>query len=181
MSLSRRHLLGLAGLSAGALLFGTACGRPASAQAAATPGRRFPYELSDAQWRQRLTPAQYAVLRGHATERAYSSPLDREHRSGTFTCAGCAQALFPSSSKFESGTGWPSFWSALIGAVGEQHDSSFGMRRVEVHCSRCGGHLGHLFNDGPRPTGLRYCINGAALAFTPGQSPADDAGWRVRR
>ncbi len=119
----------------------------------------------DAQWRRLLTPAQYTVLRGQGTERAFSSPLNGEHRRGTFHCAGCALALFSSAAKFDSGTGWPSFWAPLHGAVGEDRDTTFGMLRVEVHCRRCGGHLGHVFDDGPRPTGLRYCINGVALDF----------------
>jgi len=182
MSLSRRHLLGLGGMAAGALLLGASgCSRAAPAQAAAPQRGPFPYQLSDAQWRQRLTPAQYAVLRQHATERAYTSPLNKEHRRGTFHCAGCAQALFASSSKFDSGTGWPSFSAVLPGAVGEQRDTSYGMVRVEVHCSRCGGHLGHLFDDGPRPSGLRYCMNGAAMTFAAAETAAADGGWRVRR
>lgn len=182
MSLSRRHLLGLGGLAAGAALLGvSACSRAAPAQAAASPRGPFPLQLDEAQWRQRLTPAQFAVLRQHSTERAFTSPLNKEHRRGTFHCAGCAQALFASTSKFESGTGWPSFSAVLPGAVGEQRDTAFGMLRVEVHCSRCGGHLGHLFNDGPRPSGLRYCINGAAMTFTAGDGNSADGGWRVRR
>ena len=120
---------------------------------------------SDAEWRQRLTPAQYAVLRQQATERPWSSPLNKEHRQGTFACAGCALPLFSSSTKFESGTGWPSFFAPLEGAVETQVDRSHWMTRTEVHCARCGGHLGHVFPDGPPPTGLRYCINGVALDF----------------
>jgi len=125
----------------------------------------FPFEKSDEEWRRQLTPEQYAVLRGHATERAGSCALLREHRPGTFSCAGCGQALFVADRKFESGTGWPSFFAPLDQALGTTEDRSFGMRRVEVHCSRCGGHLGHVFEDGPPPTGLRYCINGVALTF----------------
>ena len=117
--------------------------------------------------RRRLTPEQYRVLRQHGTERAGSSPLNKEHRAGTFVCAGCAQPLFSSETKFESGTGWPSFWAPIEGAVGTSEDRSFFMTRTEVHCSRCGGHLGHVFEDGPPPTGLRYCMNGAALTFEP--------------
>ncbi len=183
MSLSRRHLLGLGGMAAAASVLGIgACSRAAPAAAEAAPARRFEIMRSDAQWKQQLTPAQYAVLRQQATERAGSSPLDREKRRGTFHCAGCALPLFSSSTKFDSGTGWPSFWAPLHDAVGEQRDTLFGMVRVEIHCRRCGGHLGHVFNDGPRPTGLRYCMNGAALTFEPAASTdANDAGsaWRV--
>jgi len=128
----------------------------------------FPFELTDAEWRQRLTAEQYRILRGHGTERAGTSPLDREKRQGTFHCAGCDQALFSSATKFDSGTGWPSFWRPLEGAVGESEDNSLFMSRTEVHCANCGGHLGHVFPDGPPPTGLRYCMNGAAMSFKPG-------------
>jgi peptide-methionine (R)-S-oxide reductase len=119
------------------------------------------------EWRRLLTPAQYQVLRQEATEPAGSSPLLGEHRKGVFACAGCELPLFKSETKFESGTGWPSFWSPVEGAVGIKTDRSLGMQRTEVHCRRCGGHLGHVFNDGPRPTGLRYCMNGVALKFIP--------------
>src|SRR3954462_4460864 len=127
----------------------------------------FPFQLTDEQWRARLSPAQYTVLRSHGTERAFSSPLDHERRPGQFFCAGCGQALFSSSTKFDSGTGWPSFWQPLDGAVASRVDASWLMIRTEVHCSKCGGHLGHVFNDGPAPTGLRYCMNGAAMQFRP--------------
>jgi peptide-methionine (R)-S-oxide reductase len=127
----------------------------------------FPYQLDDAAWRQKLTPEAYAVLRREATERPFTSALLDEHRRGTFTCAGCDQDLFASDTKFDSGTGWPSFWKPLDGAVGTREDSTFGMTRTEVHCSRCGGHLGHVFDDGPPPTGLRYCMNGVSLGFRP--------------
>lgn len=123
--------------------------------------------LSDAQWQERLTPAQYAVLRRAGTERPYSSPLNAEHRHGTFACAGCALPVFSSNTKFESGTGWPSFWAPIAHAVDEDRDVTLGMVRTEVHCHRCGGHLGHVFDDGPRPTGLRYCMNGVAMTFAP--------------
>lgn len=129
---------------------------------------KFPFTLSDAEWRKRLNPAQYRVLRGHGTERAGSSPLDKEKLKGTFACAGCGQGLFSSTTKFDSGTGWPSFWKPLPSATGTKVDSSLGMVRTEVHCSRCGGHLGHVFNDGPKPTGKRYCMNGVAMTFRPG-------------
>ncbi len=127
----------------------------------------YPFQLSDDEWRQKLGPAAFQVLRKHGTERAGTSPLNMEKRNGVFHCAGCGQALFAAETKFESGTGWPSFWQPLEGAVGETEDRSFFMTRVEVHCSNCGGHLGHVFPDGPRPTGLRYCMNGVSMTFTP--------------
>ncbi|WMJ67709.1 peptide-methionine (R)-S-oxide reductase MsrB [Stenotrophomonas sp. 24(2023)] len=181
MSLTRRHLLGLGGMACAAGLVGlAACSRAAPAAAQTRPQQPFEVTRSDADWRRQLSPAQYAVLRQQATERPYSSPLNKEHRRGTFSCAGCGLPLFSSSTKFESGTGWPSFWAPLHDAVGEDRDTAFGMVRVEVHCRRCGGHLGHVFADGPRPTGLRYCMNGAALAFEPAPAGGDAAGgWRV--
>ncbi len=127
----------------------------------------FPVNHSEDEWRALLTPEQFAILREEGTERPGSSALLAEHRKGVFACAGCDQSLFSSETKFESGTGWPSFWAPLDKAVGTSRDTSHGMARVEVHCSRCGGHLGHVFNDGPRPTGLRYCMNGFAMTFTP--------------
>ena len=128
------------------------------------------YEVThtDAEWRKLLTPEQYDVLRQRGTERAFTSPLLNEHRAGTFACAGCDLPLFSSTTKFDSGTGWPSFWAPLPDAVDETEDRSFGMTRTAVSCHRCGGHLGHVFTDGPKPTGLRYCMNGVALKFTPG-------------
>jgi peptide-methionine (R)-S-oxide reductase len=125
----------------------------------------FPVSKTDSEWRRLLTPAQFSVLRMSSTERPYTSALNDEHRRGTFTCAGCAQRLFSSDTKFDSGTGWPSFWRPLPNAVGETRDTSLFMTRTAVHCSRCGGHLGHVFDDGPKPTGLRYCMNGVAMAF----------------
>lgn len=122
---------------------------------------------SDAEWRRLLTPEQYQVLRRHGTERAGSSPLNKEHRAGTYRCAGCGQPLFSSDTKFDSGTSWPSFWAPIEGAIETSTDRSFLMVRTEVHCRRCGGHLGHVFDDGPAPTGQRYCMNGAALRFEP--------------
>ncbi len=119
------------------------------------------------EWRQRLTPEQFHVLRKHGTERAGTSPLDKEDGSGRFLCAGCGEPLFSSETKFNSGTGWPSFWDTLDNAVATTVDNSLFMTRTEVHCKRCGGHLGHVFEDGPRPTGLRYCMNGLALTFKP--------------
>src|SRR5882724_3839711 len=127
----------------------------------------FEVTHSDAEWRRLLTPAQYSVLRQSGTERPFSSPLLHEQRAGDFTCAGCDRPLFSSTTKFDSRTGWPSFWAPLDKAVDIRRDSTFGMARTAVHCSRCGGHLGHVFDDGPKPTGLRYCIDGFALVFRP--------------
>lgn len=127
----------------------------------------FEVTRSDAEWRAMLSPEAYAVLRQSATEQPFTSPLLDEHRPGVFACAGCARELFSSETKYESGTGWPSFWQPLDGAVGTSEDRTFGMVRTAVHCSRCGGHLGHVFDDGPQPTGLRYCMNGVALGFRP--------------
>jgi len=128
----------------------------------------FEITKNDAEWRQALSPEQYRVLREHGTERAGTSPLDKEHGKGTFLCAGCELALFASDTKFDSRTGWPSFYAPLENAVGTTTDRGFFMVRTEVHCRRCGGHLGHVFDDGPQPTGLRYCMNGAALKFSLG-------------
>ena len=128
---------------------------------------RFAVEKSDEEWRRELDPEQFRVLRKHGTEPAFTSPLNEEKRAGMFRCAGCGQPVFGSDTKFNSGTGWPSFHTPVEGGVGTTEDRSFFMRRTEVHCSRCGGHLGHVFEDGPKPTGLRYCINGAALDFQP--------------
>jgi peptide-methionine (R)-S-oxide reductase len=128
----------------------------------------YPVTLTEAAWREKLSPEQFQVLRKHGTERAGTSPLNAEKRDGRFLCAGCGAALFDSKTKFESGTGWPSFYAPLDGAVGTTEDRSFFMTRTEVHCAQCGGHLGHVFPDGPRPTGERYCMNGVAMAFEPG-------------
>jgi peptide-methionine (R)-S-oxide reductase len=159
MQISRRALIGAAGSAVAATWLWSAGSRSAPA--------RFELALSDTEWRARLSPAAYAVLRHAATERAYTSPLLNEHRKGIFACAGCALPLFASATKFDSGTGWPSFWQPLQHAVVTQGDSTLGMDRTEVLCRRCGGHLGHVFDDGPRPTGLRYCMNGLALRFRP--------------
>jgi peptide-methionine (R)-S-oxide reductase len=158
MSNRRNTLLGLV-----AGFRGLFAGTPAEA---AQPVRTREVTHTDAQWRQLLGNERYQVLRQAGTERPFSSPLDKEKRAGVFSCAGCGLPLFSSTTKFDSGTGWPSFWKPLDKAVDEAVDSTFGMRRVEVLCHRCGGHLGHVFDDGPKPTGLRYCMNGLALNFT---------------
>jgi len=169
--MTRRSILfsGAATLAGGAGLMAWFARRAqAAAPATSTAANNFPIAYSDAQWRTRLTPAQYAILRGHGTERPYSSALNNEHRRGTFVCAGCEAELFASSAKYDSRTGWPSFWMPISkDAVGESIDRSYGMVRTEIHCARCGGHLGHVFPDGPPPTGKRYCMNGDAMLFKP--------------
>jgi peptide-methionine (R)-S-oxide reductase len=136
-------------------------------KAEAVPAKDFPFKLTVDEWRKKLSPQAYHVLREHGTERAGTSPLDAEKRAGIFACAGCGQDLFDSKTKFDSGTGWPSFYQPLEGKVGTSQDNTMFMTRVEVHCSNCGGHLGHVFPDGPPPTGQRYCMNGVSLAFKP--------------
>ena len=132
------------------------------------PDQTYAVQKPDAEWRAELSPEQFRVLRGHGTERPGSSPLNAEKRAGTFLCAGCGHALFDAGTKYESGTGWPSFWAPLgEDAVGTQTDRSLFMTRTEVHCARCGGHLGHVFPDGPKPTGQRYCMNGVSMRFEP--------------
>jgi peptide-methionine (R)-S-oxide reductase len=158
--IDRRTMLGLGGSAAVALLL---FGRSGNA----SPGLRFTVNHTADEWRRILGQQRYAVLREAATERPFTSPLLNEHRKGTFTCAGCALPLFSSATKFESGTGWPSFWKPLPHAVVTRPDRSLLMERTEVLCGRCGGHLGHVFDDGPKPTGLRYCMNGLALQFRP--------------
>ena len=137
--------------------------------ATAGPPEHFEVTLTDAQWKAKLSPAAYNVLRHEGTETPFTSPLNNEHRSGIFACAGCALPVFSSKTKFDSGTGWPSFQAPLPNAVRTRSDGSLGMTRTEVHCRRCGGHLGHVFDDGPRPTGKRYCMNGVAMTFMPGK------------
>jgi peptide-methionine (R)-S-oxide reductase len=159
----RRFLATTAAFSATGVIAMGLFGRTYAAESAG----KFEFELTDAQWRERLSPEAYQVLRGHGTERAGSSPLDREKRPGVFHCAGCDLPLFDMKTKYDSGTGWPSFWQPLENAIGTSEDRAFFMTRTEVHCRRCGGHLGHVFDDGPPPTGLRYCMNGVAMSFKP--------------
>jgi peptide-methionine (R)-S-oxide reductase len=156
-----RRLVLLGAAAAGATIQTLMHGSPAKA------GMVYPLTLTDVQWKGRLTPAQYTILRQAGTEIPFTSPLLKEHRPGVFACAGCNQDLFASKTKFESGTGWPSFYTTLPHAVITREDRSLGEVRTEVLCSHCGGHLGHEFNDGPPPTGLRYCMNGLALTFHP--------------
>jgi len=163
--ISRRALLAAA--VATPVVIGLAGARRGDARAATTA---FEVRYTPEQWRKRLSPAAFAVLREEGTERAFTSPLNDEHRQGRFACAGCALPLFDSRTKFDSGTGWPSFFQPLPNAVAATRDATFGMARTEIHCRRCGGHLGHVFDDGPKPTGLRYCMNGVALSFAPARS-----------
>ena len=160
--MSKRGFLGGALAGTAALLAAGCRGR-----AEAATNERFEVNLTPAQWRARLTPAQYAVLRDHSTERSGSSPLNNEHRKGIFACAGCKLPVYSSAAKFESGTGWPSFTAPLKNAVRTRPDRGLIFARTEIHCRRCGGHLGHVFDDGPPPTGKRYCMNGVAMTFIP--------------
>jgi peptide-methionine (R)-S-oxide reductase len=161
--MNRRTILYSTAACTGLALIGL---RPARrANAAAT--ERYAVAHTDAEWRQMLSPAAYNVLRNAGTELPFTSPLLHEEHTGTFACAGCALPLYASATKYDSGTGWPSFWDHLPHAIDTSGDDSFGMDRTEVHCSQCGGHLGHVFPDGPQPTGLRYCMNGVALTFSP--------------
>lgn len=142
---------------------------------AAGESESMTYEVTKTpeEWRKLLTPEQFYVLRKHGTERSHTSPLDKVYSAGVYKCAGCGQEVFSSETKFNSGTGWPSFYAPIEGHVGTSTDRSFFMVRTEVHCSRCGGHLGHVFNDGPKPTGLRYCINGVAMNFDPAETESE--------
>ena len=161
--IDRRMLLFSGAAVAGAAWLGV----PAKATAPATDPR---FRLTPAQWKKRLSADSYAVLREEATERPGSSPLLKEHRAGLFTCAGCGLPVYSSKTKYESGTGWPSFWAAMPGATATSTDTKLGFERVEEHCKRCGGHLGHILDDGPKPTGKRHCINGVALKFVAGKA-----------
>lgn len=159
--IARRDMLGQLSMTfMGAALLGMGTGAFAAKET-------FEVNLSEAEWRKRLDPKAFAVLRQEDTERAFTSPLNEEHRKGIFTCKGCALPLFDARTKFDSGTGWPSFWKPLPNAVRTKTDHLLGYARTEVHCRRCGGHLGHVFEDGPPPTGLRYCMNGVAMRFLP--------------
>lgn len=146
---------------------GSLAGIATSRTALAASSRTFEVTRTEAEWKKSLTPEQFAVLRKHSTERAGSSPLDKESRKGVFHCGGCDLAVYDSGAKYDSGTGWPSFYSAIDGAIGTLSDNTLFISRTEIHCRRCGGHLGHLFDDGPKPTGKRHCLNGVALLFRP--------------
>ena len=161
----RDFLAGIAGLTGGLLLGGR--GRAAAVDAPANPADIQPVKLSPAEWKERLTPEQYRVLREEGTERAGTSPLNDEKRQGDYLCAGCGLVLFHSKWKYESGTGWPSFYDVIKTHIGTREDKKLFYTRTEYHCARCGGHQGHVFEDGPEPTGLRYCNNGVALEFRP--------------
>ena len=163
MAITRRNTVMLLGGAAMLAGIGSLFGRGTRATAAGT----FEVTKTEAEWRAILTPEQYAILRDHDTERAGSSPLNAEKRAGVFHCAGCDLPVYSSEAKYESGTGWPSFWESLPDAIGTSTDTSFFMTRTECHCRRCGGHFGHIFDDGPQPTGKRHCLNGLALTFKP--------------
>lgn len=163
--MDKRHFLQISTVLVGTAFFLRYINGSSENMAAADT--KFEVTKPEEEWKTILTSEQFQVLRKHGTERAHTSPLDKTYDPGTYVCAGCGQALFTSDTKFDSGTGWPSFFKPIEGAIATTVDRSFFMTRTEVHCSRCGGHLGHIFNDGPRPTGLRYCINGVSLKFTP--------------
>ncbi|MEX0269343.1 peptide-methionine (R)-S-oxide reductase MsrB [Leptolyngbyaceae cyanobacterium UHCC 1019] len=167
--MKKRYFLGAGAAFLGTALFSRALlgSQSTTAENPETLKGQFEVTKTEAEWRKVLNPEQFYVLRQHGTERAGTSPLDQEYRPGMFACAGCDLPLFQSTTKFNSGTGWPSFYAPIAGAVGTKTDTSFLMTRVEVHCRRCGGHLGHVFDDGPAPTGDRYCMNGVALKFKP--------------
>jgi peptide-methionine (R)-S-oxide reductase len=158
----RKLLLGGGSLAVLGIYLGTSAGLSSGTS------RTFEITKTEEEWKKLLNPQQFEVLRKHGTERAFTSPLDKEYGPGVYACAGCDLVLFSSKTKYDSKTGWPSFWSPLNNAVGTQVDRSLWMTRTEVHCRRCGGHLGHVFDDGPKPTGLRYCMNGVAMKFLPG-------------
>jgi peptide-methionine (R)-S-oxide reductase len=163
--MDRRELLGMASVGAvAAVFFGRSVVMNANPEAAS---RGLKVSHSDLEWRAKLSPVSYEVLRKRATEKPFTSPLVAEHRKGMFACAGCDQLLFSSSTKYDSKTGWPSFWDVLPGAISKHPDFEMAHLRTEVRCSSCAGHLGHVFVDGPKPTGQRYCMNGVALAFRP--------------
>jgi peptide-methionine (R)-S-oxide reductase len=168
MMMTRRNLgLGAVGAAAAGLGLSRLFGGEASE---AKESKVFPVNYTDDEWRKRLNKEQFYVLREHGTERAGTSPLNQEKRKGTFVCAACDTPLFTADTKYESGTGWPSFFRPIEGAVGTSEDNTFFIKRTEVHCANCGGHLGHVFEDGPAPTGLRYCMNGVAMTFKPAEA-----------
>ena len=160
MDVTKREMMRFAGLAGIALTFG--CGGSVDAKG------KFAVTKTDAEWKKQLSPAAFKVLRKADTETPFTSPLNKEKRKGTFICAGCDQRLFSSETKYDSGTGWPSFWKPISGGIGTATDWKIGSPRTEVHCARCGGHLGHVFDDGPKPTGKRYCMNGIAMKFVAG-------------
>jgi peptide-methionine (R)-S-oxide reductase len=169
MDLTKRKLLVGGGMTAASFAAATLLGTSLRS-AFAADAEKFEITHTDAEWRKLLSANEYAILRQEGTERPFSSPLNDEHRAGTFSCAGCKLDAFSSKTKFDSGTGWPSFWQPIAMAVSEHRDTTLGMVRTEIHCRRCGSHLGHVFDDGPKPTGLRYCMNGFAMHFAPAQA-----------